>query len=154
MLDPRIYRGALVPVLLAVIVFAFSLGNQPAPARTTLVPDAFVAERAFDDLQELAGVASDRAPGSAGDEAVARRVAAKLRAAAPTWDISTATTEAETIDGRRRLTTVLARQAGQPGPQLVVVAHRDAAQPRSFSQLSGTATLLELARALGNGRLQ
>ena len=46
MLDPRIYRGALLPVLLAAIVFAFSLENRPAPAATTLAPDAFVGARA------------------------------------------------------------------------------------------------------------
>jgi hypothetical protein len=46
MLDPRIYRAALAGVLLAVIVCAFSLGDQPAPARTTLAPDAFSGLRA------------------------------------------------------------------------------------------------------------
>ena len=41
MLDVRIYRAALVPVLLAVIVCAFSLQDQPSPVTTTLAPDAF-----------------------------------------------------------------------------------------------------------------
>ena len=49
---------------------------------------------------------------------------------------------------------MLARQAGQPGPQLVVVAHRDAAGRDARAELSGTAGLLELARALGGGRLR
>ena len=49
---------------------------------------------------------------------------------------------------------MLARQAGQPGPQLVVVAHRDAAGRGARAELSGTAGLLELARALGGGRLR
>src|SRR3954468_9981718 len=146
MLDPRIYRGALVPVLLALIVFAFSLENQPAPERTTLAPDAFVADRALADLQDLAARAPDRRPGTASDTALAGRVAGKLRAAAPTWTVTTSRAGGRTIDGRRRLTTVIARQAGQPGPQLVVVAHRDAARAPSRSQLTGTAALIELAR--------
>ena len=41
MLDPRIYRMGLTAVLLAVIVLAFSLGDQPGPQGTTLAPQAF-----------------------------------------------------------------------------------------------------------------
>ena len=103
MLDARIYRAALVPVLLAVIVSAFSLGDQSAPMGTTLAPDAF---------------------------------------------------SGETIDGKRTLTTVLARQVGEPGPELLVVAHRDAAKPGSRAELSGTAAMLELARIVAGGRLR
>ncbi len=154
MLDPRIYRGALLPVLLAAIVFAFSLENRPAPATTTLAPDAFVGARAAQDLVRLAALAPERRPGSPGDAAVARRVAAGFRAASPTWVVSTSRAPGDTIDGERTLTTVLARQAGQPGPQLVVLAHRDAAGPGARAELSGTAGLLELARALGGGRLR
>ena len=40
MLDARIYRAALVPVLLAVIVCAFSLQDRPTAVTTTLAPDA------------------------------------------------------------------------------------------------------------------
>ena len=154
MLDPRIYRGALLPVLLAAIVFAFSLENRPAPATTTLAPDAFVGARAAQDLARLAALAPERRPGSPGDAAVARRVAAGFRAASPTWVVSTSRAPGDTIDGERTLTTVLARQAGQPGPQLVVLAHRDAAGRGARAELSGTAGLLELARALGGGRLR
>ena len=46
------------------------------------------------------------------------------------YQVSTPSFEAETADGKRRLTTVIARQVGQPGPGLVVVAHRDALGPR------------------------
>lgn len=154
MLDPRLYRGALLPVLLAVIVFAFSLENRPAPATTTLAPDAFVGARAATQLRALAAAYPDRRPGSAGDEALARRVAANLRSASPTWRVTTARDRGRTIDGERTLTTVLARQAGAPGPQLVVVAHRDAADRGAAAELSGTAALLELARDLAGGRLR
>src|ERR671938_1571548 len=55
MLDARIYRAALVPVLLAVIVCAFSLEGQPQPITTTLAPDAFSGARAQRELADLAG---------------------------------------------------------------------------------------------------
>ena len=45
MLDPRVYRAALLPVLLALIVVAFSLENRPGPLRTTLTADAFDGAR-------------------------------------------------------------------------------------------------------------
>ena len=49
---------------------------------------------------------------------------------------------------------MIARQVGAPGPELVVVAHRDAARPGSAAELSGTAALLELARVVAGGRLR
>jgi hypothetical protein len=58
MLDPRIYRAALVPVLLAVIVCAFSLQDQPGPRTTTLAPDAFSGARAERQLADLARAAA------------------------------------------------------------------------------------------------
>ena len=54
MLDPRIYRAALLPVLLALIVVAFSLENRPPPLRTALTPDAFDQVRASRLLADLA----------------------------------------------------------------------------------------------------
>ena len=53
MLDARIYRAALVPVLLAVIVCAFSLQDQPPPLGTTLAPDAFSGADANRELRSL-----------------------------------------------------------------------------------------------------
>ena len=50
MLDPRIYRAALIPILFALIVGAFSLSDRPRPIGTTLEPDAFSASRAQADL--------------------------------------------------------------------------------------------------------
>jgi Peptidase family M28 len=153
MLDPRIYRAALVPVVLALIVCAFSLGDRPAPIRTTLAPDAFGASRALAEADALAGAFPERRPGSAADEALARRLAGAFRAMG-SYQVSTPSFSGETIDGDRRLTTVIARQVGAPGPGLVVVAHRDAAARGARAELSGTAAMLELARVVGGGRLR
>ena len=80
-----------------------------------------------------------------------RRSAARLAAAfraMGSYQVSTPSFEAETADGKRRLTTVIARQVGQPGPGLVVVAHRDALGRGARAELSGTAAMMELARVV------
>jgi len=48
MSDPRLYRMALVPVFLALVLLAFSLENRPRPLTTALAPDAFEGDRAFE----------------------------------------------------------------------------------------------------------
>ena len=154
MLDVRIYRAALVPVLLAVIVCAFSLQDQPAPVGTTLAPDAFSGADAKGELNRLVADFPRRRAGDAADAALARRVADAFRASDRGYQVSTPSFQGETIDGRRTLTTVLARQVGAPGPELVVVAHRDAAHPGSAAELSGTAAMLELADIVAGGRLR
>src|SRR4051812_4739821 len=154
MLDARIYRAALVPVLLAVIVCAFSLEDQPSPVGTTLAPDAFSGARATRELDALASAYPRRRAGDAADAALARRLADTFRGMGAAYEVSTPSFSGETIDGKRTLTTVLARQVGEPGPELVVVAHRDAAKPGSRAELSGTAAMLELARIVAGGRLR
>jgi hypothetical protein len=153
MLDPRIYRAALVPVVLAIIVCAFSLSDRPRAVGTTLAPDAFAGSRAAQTLDKLAADFPSRRAGDSGDEALARRIAAIFRATSPAYQVSMPTFQGETIDGERTLTTVIARQVGAPGPGLVVVAHRDAAGRGAKAELSGTAAMLELARVVADGRL-
>ncbi|MEA2382287.1 MAG: hypothetical protein QOH72_2258 [Solirubrobacteraceae bacterium] len=154
MLDARIYRAALVPVLLAVIVCAFSLQDQPAAMDTTLAPDAFSGARATRDLQSLAAAYPQRRAGDGADAALARRIADAFRGLDRAYEVTTPSFTGETIDGRRTLTTVMARQVGAPGPELVVVAHRDAAGRGARAELSGTAAMLELARVVAGGRLR
>ncbi len=84
---------------------------------------------------------------------LADRVAETLRGL-PGYAVSTPSFDGETIDGERRLTTVIGRQVGRPGSGLVVVAHRDAAESGATAELSGTAMLLELARVVAGGRLR
>jgi hypothetical protein len=153
MLDPRIYRAALLPVLLALIVGAFSLSDRPRPIGTTLQPDAFSQQRAMADLDALAGRFPARRPGDSGDAAMAVRLAQTFREMR-SYQVSTPSFDGETVDGKRTLTTVIARQVGQPGPGLVIVAHRDALGRGARAELSGTAAMLELARVLRGGRLR
>lgn len=160
MLDPRIYRASLVPVLLALLVVAFALQDRPRPIGTTLAPDAFLGREAGVLLDDLASAYPDRRPGSPGDEGLSRRVANELRralqpAGAPASSVvEVQRFEGRTIDGRQDLVNVIATRPGRPGPGLVVVAHRDAVGRKAKAELSGTAALITLARIAGSGRLR
>ena len=154
MSDPRLYRTALVPVLLALVLLAFSLENRPRALTTTVAPDAFTGDRAFDRAYGPGGLADrfpERRPGSAGDERLAVAVARELEAASG-FQVRTLTSEGETIDGQQTLRTVVAERAGTIDERIVVVAHRDAAGTRAEAELSATAVLLELARVFGAPR--
>jgi hypothetical protein len=144
MLDLRIYRAAFVPVLLALVVVAFSLQTRPRPITTTLPPDAFAADRAYRLLDDLVQRYPDRRPGSRGDVALAGEVQRTFQQS--DFDVTTRDVRAQTIDGERTLRTVVAQRPGRVNRRIVVLAHRDAATSPARAQLSGTATLLELAR--------
>ena len=158
MIDPRIYRAALIPVLFAFVLLAFSLENRPQPLRTALAPDAFQGKRAFDraygdggGVRGLSERYPDRRPGSADDNRLARTIARQMDQA-PGFRVRTETHDGDTIDGRRALRMVIAERAGTIDERVVVVAHRDAAGTRAEAELSGTATLLELVRIFGAPR--
>ncbi len=151
MLNGRLYRAAFVPFLLALGIAAFSLGSRPLPLTSTLAPDAFEGAPAYSELQRLDTSFRQRRPGSAGDEALARYVAQKLKGLGGTagggFSVHTYRFGAETIAGRQALTDVVARRAGSTAAApILIVAHRDAAGLGSEAELSGTAALLELAR--------
>ncbi|MCW2968731.1 MAG: hypothetical protein JWM71_2503, partial [Solirubrobacteraceae bacterium] len=153
-LDPRLYRAAFVPLLFALVIAAFSLVDRSRPIQTTLAPDAFDGAHAFATLQGLAAQDPVRRPGDAGDQRLARVVEKAFRsafcprtgAARGCSAVSVRDISGRTIDGKRDLETVMATRLGNPGPGVVVVAHRDAAGTGAQAELSGTAALLELAR--------
>jgi Peptidase family M28 len=151
MLNGRLYRAAFLPFAFALAIAAFSLTGRPSPLHTTLAPDAFEGPRAFSELTSLAGQFPDRRPGSRGDQALAAYVARSLRALGGTagggFTVHTRRVSAETIDGERDLTTVIATRPGSTGATpIAIVAHRDAPSAGARAELSATAALLELAR--------
>jgi hypothetical protein len=154
MLDPRIYRMGLVPVVLAVIVLAFSLGNQPGPLTTSLAPDAYSGQNAYAAMNSLASRFPDRAPGSAGDRGLASFLANQLGPHGYQFSVSTTSFRGTTPRGPRTLENVIATRAGQQNGSIVVVAQRDALGSPATTQLSGTAVLMELARVLSGETLQ
>ena len=156
LLDPRLYRAAFAPVLLALVVAAFSLVDRPRALTTTLAPDAFDGARAFATLQGLAAQFPSRRPGSPGDQGLGATVERELRTAFCPEEsgeacqaVQVRAFEGRTIDGETTLETVIATRLGAPGPGIVVLAHRDAAGPSAEAELSGTAALIELARVFG-----
>ena len=152
MLDPRIYRMGLVPVVLAVIVLAFSLEDQQGALTTNLAPDAYSGQNAYATMASLARGYPSRRPGSNGDVGLAAHVAHKLRQDG--FSVSTDTFAAPTPDGTRLLQNVVGTRAGLATGTIVVVAHRDALHSPAVAELSGTAVLLELGRLLAGETLQ
>ncbi len=70
MLDPRVYRAAFVPLLLALFVVAFSLERRPRAVTTPLGTEIFDGARALRLAETLAGAHPERPPGSAQDGCV------------------------------------------------------------------------------------
>ncbi len=160
MFDGRIYRAAFVPLLFVFVIAGFSLTSRPAPLSSTFAPDAFDGARAFANLQALAKRYPDRQPGSADDNELAVHIAQTLEGlgsppnpspsdagvAGGGFQVSTRRFRAQTIDGARTLTTVIAQRPGSSDESpIALVAHRDSAGHGSIAELSGTAALLELA---------
>ncbi len=162
MLNGRIYRAAFAPFAIALAIAAFSLTARPPALTSTLAPDAFDGQQAFAELRRLAAEFPDRRPGSAGDDALAGRVAQTISGLGGTgarslegsggggFSVQVRRVRAQTIDGERTLRTVIAQRPGSTGESpIVILAHRDAAGAGgspSEAQLSGTAALIELAR--------
>jgi hypothetical protein len=151
MLDPRIYRAGLVAVVLAVIVFAFALQGQAGPLTTTLAPDAFNGQNAYQNTVALANEFPRRPPGSAQDNALGRVIAARLRDDG--YRVREQRFLAATPSGSRRLLNVIGVQQGLSNAAIVVVAHRDALHSPAVAEGSGTGALLELARVLSGETL-
>src|SRR5436305_1054434 len=151
MLDPRIYRMGLIPVVLAVIVLAFSLDDQQGALTTNLAPDAYSGPNAYATMNSLGAQYPQRRPGSIGDDGLASYVAGQLRR----YGFSTTREafSARTADGTRTIENVTGVRAGLGSGSIVVVAPRDALTAPATANLSGTAVLLELARVL-SGRNQ
>ncbi len=155
MLNGRIYRAAFAPFLVVLAVVAFSLTPRPSPLTSTLAPDAFEGKAAFAELGQLDAAFPDRRPGSPGDQRLAERVAATIRGLGGTagggFSVQVRRVRAQTIEGEQTLRTVIAQRPGSTGESpIVILAHRDAAQPGSVAELSGTAALLELARVFAS----
>jgi hypothetical protein len=144
MLDLRVYRAAFLPLLLAVLVVAFSLERRPPPATTVLAADAFRGDQAFASLSVLGAAYPSRAPGSAGEQELGRRVADSFRATG--FQVTRRDAQGRPAGGTADSLTVVGVRPGVSSRRIVVVADRAARHAPGLAELSGTAALLELAR--------
>ena len=144
MIEPRIYRAAFVPALLAVIVVMFSLESRPRALPQGLPADVvFDGDQAATTMRAIIGVGEDRRAGKEGNRAVAAYVGdrlARLGFAVPDEP------DRFESDGRE-LVNVVGRRAGESRRQIVVTAARDApGVPAAAGSAADTAVLLEIAR--------
>ncbi|MFZ0042986.1 MAG: M28 family peptidase, partial [Solirubrobacteraceae bacterium] len=148
MLDPRVYRAGLVVAALALIVLAFSLRNQQSALTPTLSPQAFNGQNVYTTMNTIARQDPSRRPGSDGDKALAVQVANVFGQYFGKSAVTTDTFSGATVDGSKTLENVVAVRPGMRNGSIVIIAHRDALGAPSKASVSGTATLLELARDL------
>jgi hypothetical protein len=142
-IEPRVYRAAFIPALLAVVLAMFSLESRPRPLAQGLAADVlFEGELAAGSAARIAGRYRDRRAGRPANLAAGGLVAETLAQRGFSVERDRFT------HGGRTLLNVIGRRAGRSREQLVVVAGRDA---RGVPDVSGsaadTAALLELARA-------
>jgi len=143
----RLYRGTWLLVGLPLLVLAFSVARPPALQPPNL-PPAFDRADALRLASELATGFPDRAPGSPGAAGAARWFADQLT---PYGYRVRREPFTATIPGRgpARLVNVLVEKRGLSHKTIVVLAHRDddGSGPGANDNASGTAALIELARA-------
>jgi hypothetical protein len=143
MIDPRVYRAAFVPALLALVLTMFSLQSRPAP-----LPQGLAADILFDgrvaalESARIAEREPDRRPSRPGNLRTAARVAELLDARGfPEPELQ------RFSHAGHELVNVIARRAGELRRQIVIVAARDAAVvPEATGSAADTAALLEMAR--------
>jgi hypothetical protein len=141
-IEPRIYRAAFVPALLALVLAMFSFESRPRP-----LPQGLAADVLFDGRQAAqlaAGIAEDqpdRRVGRPGDRATAALVADSFRQRGFRVE------RQRFSHAGRDLENVIARRAGRSRSQIVIVAARDAAVvPEATGSAADTAALLQFAR--------
>jgi len=143
-IEPRLYRAAFLPAVLAAIVAMFSLEDRPQGLPQALAADVlFQGKAALDTANQTVSRWPDRRAGTIGDQAQANAVAHNF-----------ATSGFRTVidpffSNGKRLVNVVARRAGSSRRQILLVAQRDAATvPDATGSASDTAALVEIARVL------
>ena len=142
MIEPRLYRAAFIPALLAVVVLMFSLENRPEASPQGLPADVlFDGDQAEVQLNRIVERFPNRRPGSSGDRTLADEVARQFAAAGFT------TVRNQFNEDGKRLVNVVGTRAGRSRDQIVVFAARDSTSvPDATGSAADTAALLELAR--------
>lgn len=154
MIDPRLYRAALIPVIGAVVLLMFSLQPVPAPIEPPVSTPDFDARQAARLARSIAQSTPVREPGDEGDTELAAQVRERFSAIDGG---SVAVQEIESsFDGDDvDLQNVILTLPGESEEVVLVLAPRDSAiGPGAASSAASTAALLSLADLLGDSRQQ
>ena len=148
MIEPRIYRAAFVPALLAVVLTMFSFQSRPGALEQGLSADVlFDGDQAAELAARIAAQQPDRRAGSAGDRATAQLVADTFATRGFAGGGGSRPVVQRFTSDDRRLVNVVGRRAGSSRRQIVIVAARDAASvPDAPGSASDTAALMQIAR--------
>jgi hypothetical protein len=143
----RMYRGTWLLVGIPLLIGSFTV-SRPQPLRAPALPPAFETANAVADARDFAGDFPDRSPEAPKARQATRRVSDRLSGLGLSTQIDRFHVEIAG-KGEVELENVIARRPGQSNEAIVVMAHRDntGAGPGANDNASGTAALLELARA-------
>ena len=145
----RLYRLAMVPLAIAVVVLMFSLGGTPGPLEPATPTGTFDGARAATVARQVAERAPERPAGSPGDEATADLVAERfgeIFAGSVTEQEFEAEVGGETVGLRNVLLTL----PGDSAETVVIAAGRDSREGAGGATgAAATGVLVELASALG-----
>jgi Peptidase family M28 len=146
-INARTVRGTWLLVALPLLLVAFTVG-RPQPLPRPALPPTFDGAAAADLARDLADKYPDRAPGSVGALGAAQWFRDQLQTYGFTGRTDTFTA---TLPGRGKveLHNVVAVAQGASARTIVVMSHRDndGTGPGAVDNASGTAALIELARA-------
>ncbi len=148
MIEPRIYRAAFVPALLAVVLTMFSFQSRPRPLPQGLAADVlFDGVQAADLATRIASEAPDRRAGTRGNLATAELVANAFRERGFGSGPDGNPELQRFTHAGHELVNVIGRRAGSSRRQIVIVAARDAATtPDAPGSAADTAALMQIAR--------
>lgn len=152
MFDPRIYRAAFLPAVVAFVVMMFSLEPVPPALDTPVSTPTFDGVEAARIARAIDQLAPEPTPGSDADRAIAELVAERF-SEIQGGQVSTQDFEA-TFEGEEvELRNVLLNLPGNGEGTLLIVAGRDAPDRAvAPSRAAATASLIAIAENLGGSR--
>lgn len=153
MIDPRLTRIFVLPILAVLVLAAFSVQDRERGLRTFQAPDAFNGAEAWTQLGNLATGYPSRPTGGPADGDAGREIAASFGEAGLAVDTWEATVRTER-GGSQRALQVSGTSDGPGTGTIFVVAARDSVHAGSRAELTSTAALLQLASVLSKRRLE
>ena len=140
MFDPRIYRAALLPALVAFVVLMFSFAPVPDPLEPPVATSTFDGSEAARTARSIVALAPDRTPGSSGDRATADLVQERF-SAIEGGEVSTQSFDSS-FDGEDvKLENVVLTLPGISDRTILIVAARDSGEgPGATTSASASAS--------------